>query len=165
MTELLNFRDAYGQNTPLRDLMPALVAARPAIYESIGLKDLCTRVHAAYGRFVSVRPQDEIADLLPPMVMRPSDAHDQRVRGQVESVDLDDLMNRIVAVPLVQTASGVPLLMPGERLTRETASLHRYLQRARQFDVECPAVPAHVSGVQVTRDSDVPRYLVPCLKE
>ena len=40
---------------------------------------------------------------LPEMVMRPAETYDRLVRGQVESVEVDKLMGRTLAVMLVLT--------------------------------------------------------------
>jgi arginine/lysine/ornithine decarboxylase len=96
--------------------------------------------------------------------MRPADAHDQFVGGSVEPVEIDQLMDRIVATPIVQDAPAMPLLLPGERITRETLAIQQHLVRARQFEIECPGCELGLAGVDVDRDGATPRYLVTCLK-
>ena len=38
VTELLNFKDLYDTNAPLKRVLPALVEAHPAAYANMGLK-------------------------------------------------------------------------------------------------------------------------------
>ena len=45
VTELLNFKDLYDANAPLKRVLPALVEAHPAAYAEMGLRDLCEQVH------------------------------------------------------------------------------------------------------------------------
>ena len=45
VTELLNFKDLYDANAPLKRVLPALVEAHPETYGKMGLQDLCERVH------------------------------------------------------------------------------------------------------------------------
>jgi len=70
-----------------------------------------------------------------------------------------------VATPIFQDAPAMPLVLPGERITRETVAIQQYLVRARQFQTECPGFALGMTGVDVDRDSAVPRYLVTCLKK
>ena len=59
-------------------------------------------------------------------------------RGKVESVEIDELMGRTLAVMVVPYPPGIPLIMPGERITAATKSIHDYLLYARDFDSEVP---------------------------
>jgi len=164
ITELLNFRDSYERNAPLRDVLPHLVTQHAAVYAALGLKDLCVRVQSACGKLGVAGSADDPYARLPEIGMRPGDAHDQFVRGCVEPVEIDQLVDRIVATPIVQDAPAMPLALPGERITRETLAIQQYLVRARQFETECPGFELGITGVDVDRDAATPRYLVTCLK-
>ncbi len=41
VTELINFKDLYDANAPLKRALPALAVAHPEAYGKMGLKDLC----------------------------------------------------------------------------------------------------------------------------
>ena len=62
------------------------------------------------------------------------------MRGRVESVEIDHLMGRILAVMVVPYPPGIPLIMPGERITKATKSIHDYLLYARDFDKKFPGL-------------------------
>lgn len=97
--------------------------------------------------------------------MRPADAHDQLVRGTVESVEIDGLVDRTVAMMITSDQQGLPLLMPGERITRETLSIQQYLVRARQFDTECPGLEVGIAGVEIEGDGSARRHVVTCIRQ
>ena len=87
------------------------------------------------------------------------------VRGQVESVEIDNLMGRTLAVMVVPYPPGIPLIMPGERITAATKSIQDYLLYAREFDRKFPGLRNRHS-----RSSDSnserglgERYLVDCI--
>jgi arginine decarboxylase len=165
ITELLNFREFYDRNAPVREVLPHLANDHPQAYAAIGWKDLCARVHAASAKLAGSGSQDDPYGRPPEMAMRPADAHDQLVRGTVESVEIDGLIDRIVAIAITPDLQGLPLLMPGERITRETLAIQQYLVRARQFDAECPGLEVGLAGVEVDGDGPSRRYVVTCLRK
>ena len=140
VTELVNFKDLYEANAPLKRVLPALVEAHPETYAKMGLRDLCTRVHEAYREFNMPKAQQDMYTTLPEMALRPADAYDRLVHGRVESVEIDNLMGRMLAVMLVPYPPGIPVIMPGERITPETKSIHDYVLEARVFDSPLPGL-------------------------
>ena len=100
---------------------------------------------------------------LPEMALRPADAYDRLVRGQVESVEIDDLMGRTLAVMLVPYPPGIPLIMPGERITEATKSIQDYLLYARDFDRKFPGFETDIHGLRFEAAPEGRRYLVDCV--
>ena len=140
VTELINFKDLYDANAPLSRVLPALVEAHPDAYAKMGLKDLCEQVHQVYREDNLPKAQKDMYTTLPEMAMRPADAYESLVRGRVESVEIDQLMGRTLAVMVVPYPPGIPLIMPGERITAATKSIHDYLLYARDFDQQVPGL-------------------------
>ncbi len=165
VTELINFYDLYEANAPLYRAMPTLVDAHPEAYGEIGLRDLCTKMHDAYARYDFARAQREMYTVLPEMAMKPADAYDLLVKGEVESVEIDQLMGRTVAVMVVPYPPGIPVIMPGERITESTRSIQDYLLDARTFDRELPGFELDIHGLRFEPATDGRRYLIDCLKE
>ena len=163
VTELLNFKDLYDSNAPLTRALPALAEAHPEAYSKMGLKDLCQQIHQAYREDNLPRAQREIYTTLPEIAMRPVDAYEKFVRGQVESVEIDNLMDRILAVMVVPYPPGIPLIMPGERLTAATKSIQDYLLYAREFDRKFPGFETDIHGLRFDSRGDSRRYLVDCI--
>ena len=166
VTELINFKDLYDANAPLTRALPALAAAHPEAYGNIGLKDLCDRIHRAYRDDAVPKAQREMYTVLPEMALRPADAYDRLVKGRVESVEIDDLMGRTLAVMVVPYPPGIPLIMPGERITQATKSIQDYLALRPQLRPQLPGLrdrhpwPALRSPAKAGR-----RYLVDCVIE
>jgi arginine decarboxylase len=163
ITELLNFKDFYDANASLTRALPALAEAHPETYSKMGLKDLCTQIHEAYRQDNLPRAQREIYTTLPDIAMRPIDAYERLVRGRVESVEIDNLMDRILAVMVVPYPPGIPLIMPGERLTAATKSIQDYLLYARDFDRRFPGFETDIHGLRFEPTPTGRRYLVDCI--
>lgn len=163
VTELLNFKELYDDNAPLKNVLPALVDAHPADYGEMGLKDLCEQVHKVYRQDNLPRAQREMYTTLPEMAMKPCDAYENLVRGRVESVEIDGLMGRTLGVMVVPYPPGIPLIMPGERLTKATKSIHDYLLYARDFDTKFPGFETDIHGLRFEPTPSGRRYLVDCI--
>jgi len=166
VTELLNFKDLYDSNAPLKRAMPALAAAHPEVYDTMGLKDLCDAIHKVYRDDNVAKAQKDMYTALPEMAMRPADAYNELVHGRVESVEIDKLMNRIFAVMVVPYPPGIPVIMTGERLTKATKSIHDYLLYAREFDSKFPGFETDIHGLRFEPiEGCGRRYLVDCVVE
>jgi arginine decarboxylase len=163
VTELLNFKDLYDANAPLKRAMPGLVAAHPEVYGQMGMKDLCDAIHTVYLDDKVAQAQKDMYTVLPEMAMRPADAYDELVRGHVESVEIDKLMGRILAVMLVPYPPGIPVIMTGERLTKATKSIQDYLLYAREFDQKFPGFETDIHGLRFEPTANGRRYLVDCV--
>jgi arginine decarboxylase len=165
VTELLNFKDLYDANAPLKRALPALAAAHPETYGAMGLKDLCEQIHRVYREDNLPKAQKDMYTTLPEMAQRPADAYDALVRGRVESVEIDELMGRTLAVMVVPYPPGIPVIMPGERLTKDTKSIQDYLLYAREFDRKFPGFETDIHGLRFEGSGHGRRHLVDCVVE
>jgi len=165
ITELLNFKDLYDANAPLSKVLPDLAHAHPEAYGAMGLRDLCDHVHKAYKDDDLPRAQQDMYTVLPEMALRPSDAYDRQVKRQVEAVEIDDLMGRTLAVMIVPYPPGIPLIMPGERITQATRSIQDYLIYARDFDRRFPGFETDIHGLRFEGSGEDRKYMVDCLTE
>ncbi|MBX5197700.1 arginine/lysine/ornithine decarboxylase [Rhizobium sp. NZLR10] len=165
VTELINFKDLYDANAPLTRALPALAAAHPEAYAGMGLRDLCEKIHAIYRKDDVPKAQRDMYTVLPEMALRPADAYDRLVKGTIESIEIDDLMDRILAVMIVPYPPGIPLIMPGERITPSTKSIQDYLLYARDFDSKFPGFETDIHGLRFAPGDGGRRYLVDCIAE
>lgn len=164
IAELINFRDLYESNAPLGRVLPALTAAHPDAYGAMGLRELCTSMHEEYCKRKFADAQHDIYTVLPEMVMRPSEAYAALVRGDVESVPIDELMDRTVAVMVVPYPPGIPVIMPGEKITAATRAIQEYLFNAREFDRCFPGFETDIHGLRFERAPDgTRRHLLDCI--
>jgi len=164
VTELINFKDLYDANAPLGRALPDLVNAHPETYAGVGLKDFCERVHATYKADDLPKAQRLMYTTLPEMALLPAETYENLVRGRVESVEIDKLMGRTLAVMVVPYPPGIPVIMPGERITEPTKSIYDYLLYARDFDLKFPGFETDIHGLRFEPTAKGKRYLVDCVK-
>ncbi|MGE8436726.1 MAG: Orn/Lys/Arg decarboxylase N-terminal domain-containing protein [Pseudomonas palmensis] len=162
LTELLEFKRNYDANTALLQSLPCVAQLDPLRYHGMGLRDLCEQLHECYRANATAKQLKRLYTRLPEVVMKPGDAYDKLVRGDVEAVPIERLIGRVAAVMLVPYPPGIPLIMPGERFTESTRSIIDYLSFARAFDRGFPGFVADVHGLQ-HEVGDV--YTVDCIRE
>jgi len=161
LTELLEFKRSYDANLPLIDVLPSIAHAGVGRYQGMGLRDLCDALHGCYRENATAKALKSMYTALPELAIKPADAYDRLVRGEVEAVPIDQLQGRIAAVMLVPYPPGIPLIMPGERFTAATRSILDYLAFARTFDQAFPGFDIDVHGLQ----AEAGEYCVDCLVE
>jgi arginine decarboxylase len=165
LTELLEFKRHYDANVPLCDALPSVAQQGGARYQGMGLRDLCDALHHCYRENGTAKALKRMYTILPRAELKPADAYDKLVRGEVEAVPVDRLLGRLAAVMLVPYPPGIPLIMPGERFTQETSAILDYLEYARRFDRSFPGFDSDVHGLQVEEGPDGLRYTVDCIIE
>lgn len=161
LTELLEFKRSYDANLPLLDVLPSIAHAGGGRYQGMGLRDLCDALHGCYRDNATAKALKSMYTALPEVAIKPADAYDRLVRGELEAVPIDQLQGRIAAVMLVPYPPGIPLIMPGERFTSATRSILDYLAFARTFDQAFPGFDIDVHGLQ----TEAGEYCVDCLVE
>ncbi|MEK1907131.1 MAG: Orn/Lys/Arg decarboxylase N-terminal domain-containing protein [Pseudomonas sp.] len=165
LTELLEFKRQYDANVLLSETLPSVAREGAARYAGMGLRDLCDQLHGCYRENATAKALKRMYTVLPQVAIKPADAYNQLVRGEVEAVPIEQLEGRIAAVMLVPYPPGIPLIMPGERFTAETRSIIDYLQFARTFDSQFPGFDADVHGLQREDAGSGTCYTVDCIKE
>ncbi|MNG95016.1 Biodegradative arginine decarboxylase [compost metagenome] len=164
LTELLEFKRNYDANTDLLESLSCVAGLDPVRYQGLGLRDLCDQLHACYRSNATAKQLKRLFTRLPEVVMKPADAYDRMVRGEVEAVPIEQLLGRIAAVMLVPYPPGIPLIMPGERFTEATRSIIDYLAFAAAFDSGFPGFVADVHGLQHETTAQGRVYTVDCIK-
>ncbi len=165
LTELLEFKRHYDGNVPLCDALPSVAQTGGSAYAGMGLRDLCDALHDCYRQNATARAMRRMYTSLPELALKPADAYDKLVRGEVEAVPISELEGRVAAVMLVPYPPGIPLIMPGERFTSETRSILDYLGFAQRFASLFPGFDADVHGLQHEERPDGMLYTVDCVLE
>ena len=158
VTELQQFKDDYDSNQPLWRVMPEFIAHHP-LYERIGLRELCGRIHQFYKKhdIAHLTTRMYLSEMEP--VMKPADAFARVAHGEIERLPIVDLEGRVTAMLVTPYPPGIPLLIPGERFN---ATIVRYLAFSRDFNAAFPGFETDIHGLVKGEDG---RYYVDCVKD
>jgi arginine decarboxylase len=164
VTALMEFKQMYDGNLPLEVSLPSVAEAGKETYAGMGLRDLCDSLHKCYRDNDLARAMNQMYTVLPEIAMKPADAYDSLVHGNVEHVEIDHLEGRIPAVMLVPYPPGIPLIMPGERFTKATRSIVEYLHFARDYDRLFPGFESDIHGLSFQPTPEGKRYMIDCVR-
>jgi arginine/lysine/ornithine decarboxylase len=163
---LMEFKQHYDANEPLERVMPDLVGKAPQRYAGMGLRDLADEMHAAMIKTQLLRSMDDAFTILPDAMMSPRKTYGHLVKGNVEQIRVGDMLDRVVAVQLVPYPPGIPIMMPGEKVSQDKRAVVDYLLALQAFDTQFPGFEHDTHGIEIERDADSKAvYMVYCLKE
>jgi arginine decarboxylase len=163
---LMDFKRAYDTNAPLSECLPKLLGEHEDRYTGMGLRDLAGEMHGAMVDTGVLEKMDEAFTVLPDAVMHPRDTYAELVRGNVECIPVSDMVGRIAAMQMVPYPPGIPVVMPGERVSAKKRAVVDYLLGLQAFDGRFPGFEHDTHGVEAeTDDNGESVYMTYVLKE
>ncbi|MFP3515423.1 Orn/Lys/Arg decarboxylase N-terminal domain-containing protein [Pseudomonas sp. SIMBA_077] len=150
---LLEFKKLYDNGALAVDAIPSLKSISP-LYGKMTLKELCQSMHETMDQLQLMKHISEAVATDPEPVMTPADAFQKVVRYKTEHVKLEGLAGRISASMLVPYPPGIPVLMPGERLSAGDSGIIGYLHALQTFDKKFPGFEHEIQGVNVDANGD-----------
>jgi arginine decarboxylase len=148
LNALLDFKTDYDRNAPLTAVLPNIVAAAPARYAGMGLKDLGDAIWAHMRKSRQGHWQAQAYATLPTPVMTPRTAFQRLMAGTVEKVPVDKMANRVVAVGVIPYPPGIPIVMPGENVGRADGPWLTYLRTLQEYGHTFPGFAKEVEGTE-----------------
>ena len=89
---------------------------------------------------------------LPEMIMTPHQAWQRQIKGEVETIALEQLVGRVSANMILPYPPGVPLLMPGEMLTKESRTVLDFLLMLCSVGQHYPGFETDIHGAKQDED-------------
>lgn len=158
---LTEFKRSFDLNLRVRNMLPDLYAEDPDFYRTMRIQELAQGIHRLIRSHHLPQLMLSAFDVLPEMKMTPHAAFQQQVRGNVETVELPQLVGRISANMLLPYPPGVPVVMPGEMITEQSRAVLDFLLMLCSIGIHYPGFETDIHGAELTEDG---RYLVRVLK-
>jgi arginine decarboxylase len=161
ISALLDFKADYDSNTPLEQVLPSTVAASPARYAHMGLRDVGNQM---WQRMRSTRQgywQAQAYSRLPRPVMTPRRAFQTLMSGHAIKLPLNEIAGRTVGVGIIPYPPGIPVVMPGEDVGPADGPWLTYLRLLQEWGEAFPGFAKEVEG---TEEHDG-KYHVYCLRD
>ena len=158
---LTEFKRAYDLNLRVKNMLPDLYAEDPDFYRNMRIQTLAQGIHTLIQQHDLPRLMRQAFDVLPEMKMTPHQMFQQQVKGNVETVELSELVGRISANMILPYPPGVPLVMPGEMITESSRAVLDFLLMLCTIGEHYPGFETDIHGATLTEEG---RYMVRVLK-
>jgi lysine decarboxylase len=159
---LLDFKRAYDLNLRVKNILPDLYAEDPDFYRNMRIQTLAQGIHQLIRQHDLPRLMLKAFDVLPEMKMTPHQAFQLQVKGEVETVEIDQLIGRVSANMILPYPPGVPLVMPGEMITEASRPVLDFLLMLCAVGRHYPGFETDIHGAKLTEEGS---YLVRVLKQ
>lgn len=143
---LMDFKRAYDMNMKVKDMLPSLYREAPAFYEHMTIQALAQGMHTLIKHHDLPNLMYSAFEELPDMEMTPHDAFQRELLGQVEDIRIEDMVGRINANMILPYPPGVPLVMPGERLTEKSRPVLEFLLMLCEIGAHYPGFETDIHG-------------------
>ena len=163
MGTLIRFKEVFNENLPVAEVLPDLAAAHPARYDGMRIRELAEQMHRFLKEHQASELQIRAYDRLPEQGTTPTEAYQHIIRKHTREVFLDDILGEVLLTMVAPYPPGIPVVMPGERLTEETRHIVEYLKLLEAFDNEFPGLENEVHGAEVRFLDGKRRYAIHCL--
>jgi len=149
---LMEFKRAYDLNLRVKNMLPDLYAEDPDFYRNMRIQTLAQGIHNLIKQHNLPQLMLKAFDVLPEMEMTPHQMYQQQVKGNIETVELDNLINRVSANMILPYPPGVPLVMPGERVTAESRAVLDFLLMLCSIGRHYPGFETDIHGAKRGED-------------
>ncbi|EEJ8659235.1 lysine decarboxylase [Salmonella enterica subsp. enterica] len=158
---LTDFKRAYDRNLCIKDMLPSLYEEAPEFYENMRIQELAQNIHALIRHHNLPELMYKAFETLPQMVMNPHKAFQKELHGEITEVYLEDLLGKVNANMILPYPPGVPLVMPGEKLTEDNRPVLDFLLMLCEIGSHYPGFETDIHGAYRKADG---RYTVKVLK-
>lgn len=159
---LTEFKRSYDLNLRVKNMLPDLYAEDPDFYRNMRIQTLAQGIHKLIRQHNLPDLMLRAFDVLPEMRMTPHEAYQQQVKGNVETVEIEELLGRVSANMILPYPPGVPVVMPGEVITKESRAVLDFLLMLCSVGEHYPGFETDIHGAKLGEDGI---YRVRVLKE
>ena len=143
---LQDFKRDYDNNAPIRSCMPDLFKLDPTFYLNMTLRQLTRGLHDVMRKRDLPKLMYHAYDDLPEMEYTPYQAFQKNLRGESHEVRLEELLNNVSADMILPYPPGVPLVMPGEKITAQSSTVLDYLSMLCETGELFPGFETEIHG-------------------
>lgn len=159
---LYEFKERYDRNELVKDILPGIWAESPAFYNNMRIQELAQGIHNLIRKHNLPELMFRAFDVLPEMVMKPQQAFQAELRGEIEECFIEELEGKINANMILPYPPGVPLILPGEMITENSRPVLEFLLMLCEIGSHYPGFETDIHGLYQQANN---RYTVKVIKK
>ena len=129
------------------------------------LQEVCSSMHKYLQKNNIIGLTDTVFTTIPEPVLPPFRAYEKIIDKQVELIPIGELEGRVVARMLAPYPPGIPLIMPGEKITKKSLSIIKYMQMLEDFDNLFPGFETEIHGVEEVKEGSKKKFYAHVIKQ
>ncbi|MBU6446371.1 MAG: lysine decarboxylase [Verrucomicrobia bacterium] len=155
LSSLSLFKKLFDQNVPFAELFPDLAAKYPEKYAHLRMQEFAQTMHQHLKKKDIAKTTLKVFSQIAEPKMPPYEAYEHIVDDKVQELPLQKLLGKTAAVMLVPYPPGIPIVMPGEIITKPVLD---YLSAFEDFDRAFPGFETETHGIVPKQEEDGLRY-------
>lgn len=148
LAALNKFKQLYDANEEVKVLIPQLYHEHPEFYENMPIQKLAQMMHGLIQKHDLPKEMYHAFDVLPEIIMTPHQAYQKLIRQETTLVPLEELLDKTSAVMILPYPPGIPLLMPGEKISRNSVPILNFLLMLDDIGQALPGFSTDIQGVE-----------------
>lgn len=150
---LNRFKQLYDTNASVKATLPQLFQEHPDFYNTLSIQALAHTLHALMQQHNVPKAMLHAFDVLPEMSMTPHQAYQKLIKQESVRVPLKNLLGHIALVMILPYPPGVPLVMPGEKITEASKSILEFLWLLDAIGQALPGFETSIHGVETDENN------------
>jgi lysine decarboxylase len=156
LTIFLEFKREFDSNQSVEKMLPNLYSEDPVFYKKMLIQDLAKGIHEIYQKHQLPDFIYKAYKVLPEQHLTPYQAYQELLRGNVKKCKLKDLKNNICVEMLLPYPPGIPVILPGEKVTDNSENILKFLLTLCEIGKYFPGFETDIHGTW--RDDDGEYY-------
>ncbi|MCF6808000.1 lysine decarboxylase LdcC [Thiotrichales bacterium 19S9-12] len=149
---LNKFKQLYDQNRSVKEVLPSIYQADPIFYKDKSIQEIADILHQVIVKHNLPEVMYHAFDYLPEFVINPHRAFQKHIKNQTKMVLLEELEGETSAVMILPYPPGIPLIMPGERITKDSRVILDFLLMLIDIGSHLPGFETDIHGVELKED-------------
>ncbi len=147
LNELTSFKRAFDDNQKIEKILPNLYKEAPRFYRKYTIQKLAEEIHNLYIEHDLCGHMYRAYETQAEMVLTPYHARQHIIKNKVKKIPLEKLEGEVCSEMILPYPPGIPLILPGERITKESRCLLEFLLTLNKIGLEYPGIETSIHGV------------------
>ncbi|MFZ9036121.1 MAG: lysine decarboxylase LdcC [Francisellaceae bacterium] len=152
VTVLNKFKQFFDQDLTIKQMLPSIYDADPVFYKGKTIQEISRILHQVISKHNLPDVMYHAFDHLPEFVMNPHRAYQKLVKGQTQKIPLEQLEGHTSAVMILPYPPGIPVIMPGERIHKDSRVILDFLLMLEDIGKTLPGFGSDIHGVEAEED-------------
>lgn len=149
---LNKFKQMYDENTLVEKMLPTLYAEDPKFYDGKRIQEISEQLHECMRDANLPNLMYHAFNVLPEQQLNPHRAFQKLLKGKVRKVPLAELYDHTSAVMILPYPPGIPVIFPGEKITKESEVILDFLLMLEKIGSMLPGFDTDIHGPERAKD-------------